>query len=276
MNLFSKKKKTVDEYAKSLSEDAKVIITKEEVPDMLGMPVTDTEAKAPDIKESTFTDKTFEEAVKQFSQKDMIEQNTERLKDVPFYDLNLIKYILGENPKQKVYFSPNDLGILCEYLDYHWDEITKLKTIPEKMAFIFGDDWDEVFVPTVEEALAKAQKDLVENPANTHLSIEDGTNIANTLNVSQCLMKASDFPATVTSASTEYEMVNHPNHYNNYDIEVIDMMTRIWGKQKTADWCELTAFKYRMRAGTKPGNDINQDLEKEKWYLNKMKELRDS
>lgn len=267
MPIFGKKKKTVDEYAAELQDDSQVIVTKEEVPDIKGMSETDTNEKAPEAEII------FDEAVKHFYQKEMIETNTEKLKDTPFYDLNLIKYILGNNPKQKVYFSPNDLGILCEYLDYHWDEITKLKTIPEKMSFIFGDDWDDTKTPTLGEYLEKLQD---EHAANTHLSIDDGTDIVDSVDIAQCVMKNYELPTSVTSSSTAYEMVNHPNHYNNYDIEVIDMMTRIWGKQKTADWCELTAFKYRMRAGTKPGNDISQDLEKEKWYLNKMRELRDS
>lgn len=72
-----------------------------------------------------------------------------------------------------------------------------------------------------------------------------------------------------------YEMVNHPSHYNNYSMEVIDMMRYIWGTENTALWCEMTAFKYRMRMGTKPENPIRQDLDKEAWYLEKAKELRD-
>ena len=71
-----------------------------------------------------------------------------------------------------------------------------------------------------------------------------------------------------------YEMVNHPTHYNTYGVEVIEMMQRIWGAERTADWCEMTAFKYRMRMGTKPDNDIEQDIAKEHWYLAKAKELR--
>lgn len=74
--------------------------------------------------------------------------------------------------------------------------------------------------------------------------------------------------------SKDYEMVNHPSHYNNYDIEVIDMIERIWGIDAVIQWCEITAFKYRMRVGTKPGNSVEQDLNKEQWYLNKAKEYR--
>ena len=74
-------------------------------------------------------------------------------------------------------------------------------------------------------------------------------------------------------AEQNYEHVNHPKHYNNYSKEVIDMMIDIWGVEKTIAFCEMNAFKYRMRMGTKPENSIEQDLKKEKWYLDKAKEL---
>jgi hypothetical protein len=73
-----------------------------------------------------------------------------------------------------------------------------------------------------------------------------------------------------------YEMVNHPTHYNQYDIEVIDMIIKIWGPEAAALWCDITAFKYRMRMGTKPDNSIEQDIKKEQWYLNKSKEIKDN
>ena len=80
----------------------------------------------------------------------------------------------------------------------------------------------------------------------------------------------------VVGKDTTYEMVNHPTHYNQYDIEVIDMIIRIWGPEAAALWCDITAFKYRMRMGTKPDNSIEQDIKKEQWYLNKSKEIRDN
>jgi hypothetical protein len=36
----------------------------------------------------------------------------------------------------------------------------------------------------------------------------------------------------------------------------------------------MTAFKYRMRAGKKPDQPIERDMEKAKWYDNKANELR--
>lgn len=75
--------------------------------------------------------------------------------------------------------------------------------------------------------------------------------------------------------TNDYEMVEHPSHYNKYDVEVIDMMERIWGTQAVICWCKLTAFKYRMRLGEKPNNSIEQDLQKEKFYLDYVKKLED-
>lgn len=68
-------------------------------------------------------------------------------------------------------------------------------------------------------------------------------------------------------------LVNHPEHYNSYSVEVIDMMIAIFGKEKTIAFCELNAFKYRMRFGLKKDNSIQQDLAKEEWYLSKMEEI---
>lgn len=84
-------------------------------------------------------------------------------------------------------------------------------------------------------------------------------------------------------AKQNYEMVNHPKHYNNYDVEVVDMMEKIWGTKATMEWCKMTAYKYRMRMGTKPGeNDsteamkakLLEDFNKEQWYLKKADELK--
>lgn len=88
------------------------------------------------------------------------------------------------------------------------------------------------------------------------------------------VVEANTTPSIPQADSDSYEMVNHPTHYNNYTIECIEMMRRIWGDEVTAQWCEMTAFKYRMRVGTKPDNPIEQDLSKEEWYLSKAKELR--
>lgn len=73
----------------------------------------------------------------------------------------------------------------------------------------------------------------------------------------------------------EYDFVN-PAHYQEFSVEVIDMMAAIWGKEATALHCEMCAFKYKLRAGSKPDQPIERDLEKAAWYLSKAKELRDA
>jgi hypothetical protein len=67
------------------------------------------------------------------------------------------------------------------------------------------------------------------------------------------------------------EQVNHPAHYNQYPIEVIDMMIVVFGKEATFYFCLLNAFKYRMRAGNK--QNLQEDLDKEAFYLDKAKKL---
>ena len=69
---------------------------------------------------------------------------------------------------------------------------------------------------------------------------------------------------------TEKDQIN-PAHYKKYDVETIDMMISIWGVKETISYCIMTAFKYRMRLGHK--DDLKQELNKEKWYLDKAKEL---
>lgn len=76
-----------------------------------------------------------------------------------------------------------------------------------------------------------------------------------------------------TRPITRYNKI-HPSHYDAYDIQVIDMMERIFGMEETAIFCKLNAFKYRMRMGLKEGEDMIDDLTKEKYYLDKNRELK--
>lgn len=76
---------------------------------------------------------------------------------------------------------------------------------------------------------------------------------------------------TSTKEDPSKEMVNHPSHYKNGNIECIEVMINVFGKHKVAAFCELNAFKYQWRANNK-GTDI-QDKKKAIWYLNKYIEL---
>lgn len=83
------------------------------------------------------------------------------------------------------------------------------------------------------------------------------------------------FDESETKQEQKSDAVNHPNYYNKYSVEVFEMARRIWGDKAMKTACEITAFIYRMRAGLKPDNPIEQDLNKESWWLDKIKELGD-
>lgn len=63
---------------------------------------------------------------------------------------------------------------------------------------------------------------------------------------------------------TEHDPVNHPEHYTQYEHEVIELTEKL-------DFCLGNAVKYILRAPFK-GNQI-QDLEKARWYLNHKLEM---
>jgi hypothetical protein len=124
--------------------------------------------------------------------------------------------------------------------------------------------------------------DVVVNPDNAknRETVSSVNDTIATINKTKSVLKALNkrFPGklnlNLNNTDDNYENVNHPNHYNTYDVEVIDMMERIWGPEKTAIFCELNAFKYRMRMGTKPTSPVSEDLNKETWYLEKFQELK--
>jgi len=65
----------------------------------------------------------------------------------------------------------------------------------------------------------------------------------------------------------------NPEHYKAGSQEVWQQTVQLYGIDKYLAFCELNAFKYRMRAGKKQGNSAQQDIEKALWYEAKIKEL---
>lgn len=75
------------------------------------------------------------------------------------------------------------------------------------------------------------------------------------------------------SSKINSETVNHPSHYNLPDRkECIDEMIDIYGLKDVAKWCEITAYKYKYRAGHK--DSFAQDIQKASWYMVKARELK--
>lgn len=73
-----------------------------------------------------------------------------------------------------------------------------------------------------------------------------------------------------TEEKVEVEMVNHPAHYNDGQIECIDAMIDAFGNKEVMSFCKINAFKYIWRAEHKGGTE---DIKKAAWYLNKYIEL---
>ena len=64
----------------------------------------------------------------------------------------------------------------------------------------------------------------------------------------------------------------NPSHYKHMEKEVWEMMVDIWGEEAAMKHFEMSAFKYRMRAGRK--NNHEEDIKKAMWYEDKCKELK--
>lgn len=68
---------------------------------------------------------------------------------------------------------------------------------------------------------------------------------------------------------------NHPKHYNsNGNYETIRKMEIIFGKENTAMWARMTAFKYMDRMGHK--DDVAKEQAKIDWYLAYAEKYDDS
>lgn len=66
------------------------------------------------------------------------------------------------------------------------------------------------------------------------------------------------------------DVVNHPSHYTQGNIECIDAMKSAFGAAQLATYCKIAAFKYIWRCEYKNGAE---DVKKAIWYLNKFLEL---
>lgn len=119
---------------------------------------------------------------------------------------------------------------------------------------------NSIIIVSMEEG---SQKQLALASLNTiDKEIAELEKIQNYNKVSTTLIKEEKY---------QKEMVNHPYHYKNGNIECIEAMIDVFGEHKVAAFCELNAFKYQWRANNK-GTDI-QDKKKAIWYLNKYIEL---
>lgn len=76
-----------------------------------------------------------------------------------------------------------------------------------------------------------------------------------------------------TDKNDDVDMVNEPPHYT-HGMECIDEMLLVFGKEAVMNFCLCNVWKYRYRAPYK--GDVEENMEKSRWYLNKYKELKNS
>lgn len=108
--------------------------------------------------------------------------------------------------------------------------------------------------------------ELIEKNDNMNTKIEEGNKV-----------NESDLKDTETSKEVKDDKndpVNHPSHYTDTKIEVMDYI-----EDKGFNFALGNAVKYISRAGRKDKNKTIEDLEKSRWYLNReierLKKLQD-
>ena len=73
---------------------------------------------------------------------------------------------------------------------------------------------------------------------------------------------------------TSYKNAITPSHYNSGNISCMEAIISAYGIEEAKTWVKITAFKYLWRLGKK--DDVIQEIEKAKWYLDKFIELENS
>lgn len=77
----------------------------------------------------------------------------------------------------------------------------------------------------------------------------------------------------MSKINKNYDSKGNASHYSDQRINVIRMLEVIWGTHATMTFCEMNAFKYRMRMGKK--DNPEQELIKIDWYEKMAKYLRE-
>lgn len=70
------------------------------------------------------------------------------------------------------------------------------------------------------------------------------------------------------------DIINHPSHYAYGDMECIDMIQKLMGRDAVISYCKCAAIKYLYRKGHKgTEEDARSDMKKAAWYARKAEEL---
>ena len=116
----------------------------------------------------------------------------------------------------------------------------------------------------------KGDRDILSMLKNTRVM---GCHSVEILNKSDFLLEVGEIAQGKLEISNR-EQANpiNPTHYNG--TQTLDRMVSVFGVDAVISFCEINAFKYRMRAGKKDGNPIEHDINKALWYEGKANELK--
>ena len=89
------------------------------------------------------------------------------------------------------------------------------------------------------------------------------------LNIGYTVLLFSDLEISKTiDKSDKKEAVNNPSHYNQYPVEVIDIIESALTPEQFTGFLLGNELKYRLRAGIKT-ESYDEDMKKAMWYNKK-------
>lgn len=68
------------------------------------------------------------------------------------------------------------------------------------------------------------------------------------------------------SEPQQYDEKGNGAHWRAERVETVVLMEHAFGTVALTYFCEMNAFKYRLRAGKKKGQSIEQEIKKANWY----------
>jgi len=72
---------------------------------------------------------------------------------------------------------------------------------------------------------------------------------------------------------TDKDMVNHPPHYNQFPFEVLEAIHTLLGTEGYKHYLLGNELKYRLRAGFKDKDKIQEDIDKALFYNKERKRV---
>ena len=82
------------------------------------------------------------------------------------------------------------------------------------------------------------------------------------------LIGHEEYMKRMSAQLDEPEMVNHPPHYGQGEVECIDAIESALGAEGFKAYCRGNAMKYLWRSEYKGNSEA--DLSKANWYLNRI------